>query len=121
MPNRRVGGIIFFKVDGELFQAKGAFTHNLNPTKRESVVGQDTIHGFKEEPKVLFIEGTITDSDELDYVAFTQIRDATITLELANNKVAVLREAFYAADGDVTSDEGEIQVRFEGISGEEVR
>ncbi len=34
---------------------------------------------------------------------------------------AFLREAFYAADGDVTSSEGEIQVRFEAISGEEVR
>jgi len=119
--NRRVGGILFIKVNGELFQAKGEFTYNLNPVKRESVVGSDTVHGFKEEPKPLFIEGAITDSDELDLVAFQQIRDATVTVELANGKVAVLRQAFYAADGDVTSSEGEIQVRFEGLSGEEVR
>jgi len=119
--NRRVGGLLFLKVNGELFQAKGEFTHNINPVKRESVVGQDGVHGFKEEPKVRFIEGSITDSDELDLEDFYQIRDATITLELANGKVVVLREAFYAADGDVTTSEGEIQVRFEGISGEEVR
>lgn len=121
MANRRVGGLIFIKVDGELFQAKGEFTYNVNPVKRESVIGQDTIHGFKEEPKVLFIEGAITDSDELDLAGFQAIRDATVTLELANGKVIVLREAFYAADGDVTTSEGEIQTRFEGISGEEVR
>lgn len=121
MANRRVGGIIFFNVNGEGFQAKGEFTHNINRTKRESVVGVDRVHGFKEEPKPLYIEGAITDSDELDAQAFMQIRDATVTLTLANGKVVVLREAFYAADGDVTSSEGEIQVRFEGLDGEEVR
>ncbi len=119
--NRRVGGILFLKVDGELFQAKGEFTYNINPVKREAVVGADTVHGFKEEPKVPFIEGAITDSDELDLQKFLAIRDATVTIELANGKVIVLREAWYAADGDVTSSEGEIQVRFEGVRGEEVR
>ena len=119
--NRRVGGIIFIKVDGELFQAKGEFTYNINPIKRESVVGADTVHGFKEEPKAVFIEGAITDSDELDLEGFQAIRDATVTLELANGKVIVLREAFYASDGDVTTSEGEIQARFEGVRGEEVR
>lgn len=121
MANRRVGGIILLKVDGEIFQAKGEFTYNINPTKRESVVGADAIHGFKEEPKVQFIEGEITDSDELDLEGFQAIRDASITLELANGKVIVLREAFYAADGDVGTAEGNIQCRFEGIRGEEVR
>lgn len=119
--NRRVGGILFFKVDGELFQAKGEFTYNINPVKRESVVGQDGIHGFKEVPKIVFCEGSITDSDELDLEDFQAIRDATVTLELANGKVIQFRDAFYAADGDVTSSEGEIQVRFEAISGREIR
>ncbi len=121
MANRRVGGLLFLKVDGELFQAKGEFTYNINPTKRESVVGQDTVHGFSEMPKPIFVEGAITDSDELDVEGFQAIRDATLTLELANGKVIQLREAFYAADGDVTTNEGEIQVRFEAISGREVR
>lgn len=121
MANRRVGGILFLKVDGEFFQAKGEFTYNINPVKRESVVGVDGVHGFKEEPKVIFVEGAITDSDELDLEGFQKIRDATLTLELANGKVIQLREAFYAADGDVTSSEGEIQVRFEAITGSEIR
>ena len=83
-------------------------------------MGADTIHGYKEEPKAQFIEGAITDSDELDLAGFQAITDATITLELANGKVIMLREAFYAADGDVTTGEGEIQVRFEAIDGEEI-
>jgi len=118
---RRVGGILFFKVNGELFQAKGEFTYNINPVKRESVVGQDGVHGYKEVPTAVFVEGSITDSDELDLEAFQAIKDATVTLEVANGKVYQWREAFYAADGDVTSSEGEIQVRYEGITAREIR
>ena len=118
--NRRVGGIIFFKVDGALFQAKGEFTYNIGKPKREAVVGADVIHGFKETVTVPFIEGAITDSDELDLESLVEIRDATCTLELANGKIIVLREAFYAGDADATTEEGEIPVRFEAVSGEEV-
>lgn len=118
---RRVAGILFIKVDGELFQAKGEFTYRINPVKREMIAGADGIHGYKEDPQVPFIEGAITDSSDLDLEGFQKIVDATITLELANEKVIVLREAVYAADGDVTTSEGEIQVRFEGIRGREIR
>ena len=71
---------------------------------------------------MVFLEGAITDSPDLDLEGFQAITDATITLELAvGNKVIVFRNAFYAADGDVTTSEGEIQCRFEAISAEEVR
>lgn len=118
--NRRVGGILFFKLDGQLFQAKGEYTYDIGVPKREAVVGADAVHGFKEEPKVPFIEGAITDNDELDLQALLEFRDGTATLELANGKVIVIREAFYAGDGTVTTSEGEVTVRIEGIRGEEV-
>lgn len=120
MPNRRVGGILFLKLDGELFQAKGEFTYDIGVPKREAVVGADAVHGFKETPKVPFIEGAITDNDELDLEALQSFRDGTATVELANGKIIVIREAFYAHDGVVNTAEGEIPVRFEGIRGEEV-
>ncbi len=121
MGERRVGGILFIKVNGDLLQAKGEFTTNINPTKREGVVGQDGTHGYKEEPKIQFIEGTITDSSELDLEALYNTKDATVTAELANGKVHQLREAWFAGDGDYSTGEGEIAVRFEGMSGREIR
>lgn len=120
MPQRRVGGTLFLKINGEQLQAKGEFTYNINPVKREYIAGSDTIHGYKEEPKVPFIEGAITDSDELDLQALQATVDATVILELANGKTIVLSEAGYTADGDATHTEGEIQFRFEGIRGEEI-
>lgn len=120
MANRRQGGVIEVKADGTRYQAKGEFTYNVNKFKRESIVGQDSVHGYKEEPKALFIEGAITDSDDLSLSDVQNLKDVTATLSLANGKTIVLREAFYAADGDVTTGEGEIQFRLEGIDGEEI-
>jgi len=120
MANRRVGGILFFKVGGVLCNAKGSFTYNIGAAKREAIVGADSVHGFKEMPQVPYVEGSITDSDELDLETLLNLRDTTVTLELANGKVIAIEEAFFAGDGNATTEEGEIEVRFEGIRGREV-
>ncbi len=116
----RRGGTIFLKVDGVQYDAKGEFTYNPGQPKREMIVGADKVHGYKESPKVAFIEGAITDDSALDVAAFQNITDSTVTLNLANGKTFVLREAAYVADGDITTEEGEIQVRFEGLGSDEI-
>jgi len=119
-PNRRAG-ILFFKVDGTQYDAKGGFTYNLGAAKREAIVGSDAVHGYKETPQVPFIEGEITDRSDLDLEKLLNLDGVTVTLELANGKVVLLRDAWYAGDGDVGTEEANIQVRFEGLSGEEVK
>jgi hypothetical protein len=84
------------------------------------VAGSDSIHGFKEEPQVPYIEGAVTDNDELDLAALQSVRDATVTLQLANGKVVVLEFAVYASDGVVTTSEGQIEARFEGLRASEI-
>ena len=120
MPNRRAG-FLFVKVNGEVFDAKGNFTYNLGQPKRDSIVGPDRVHGYKELPQAPHIEGEITDANTLDLTTIMNIDDATVTLELANGKVIVLRDAWYAAEGNVQTEEANVQVRFEGLSAEEVR
>jgi hypothetical protein len=119
MSNRR-SGTLFVKVSGVQRDAKGSFTYNIGSPKREAIVGPDRVHGYKEMPQVPYIEGEITDSSDLDLAAFTTQSAETVTLELANGKVFVLRDAWYAADGNVQTEEGNIQVRYEGMSGEEI-
>jgi len=116
----RRAGIIFVKVNGTQYDAKGTFTYRINPTKKTMIPGADQVHDYKEEVQVPFIEGAITDEQSLDLVVFQSIVNATVTLNLANGKTVILREACYAADGDVTTEEAEIQLRFEGKSGEEI-
>lgn len=119
--NKRVGGIISLKIDGDMYFAKGDFTYNLGLPKKEGVVGADRVHGYKETPQIPFIEGEITDRQEVSLEALMGITDSTITLELANGKVIVLREAWNAAEGTGNTGEGNIGVRFEGMSAEEVK
>ena len=100
-------------VDGSEIRAKGDYTYNLGQNKREAVIGAGYVHGFKEMPQVSFIEGEVTDTSDLDVVALTGVTSATIILELPNNKSVVLREAYYAADGEGTTGEGAMKVKFE--------
>lgn len=122
MPSKnRVGGLISLKVNGDIFFAKGNFTYNLGIPKKEGIVGADRVHGFKETPQVPYIEGEITDRQEMSLEALQATTDATVTLELANGKVIVLRQAWYASEGTGNTEEGNVECRFEGMSAEEVR
>jgi hypothetical protein len=119
--SQRKGGIIQLQVNGELYDAKGSFTYNLGRPVREAIVGADTVHGYKETPQVAFVEGEITDRGTLDLEKVVTMAGATVTLELANGKVIVLRDAWFAGEGTGNTDEGNVAVRFEGRSGEEIR
>lgn len=118
--SQRRGGIISLQTNGTVQDAKGSFTINPGMPKREGIVGADRPHGFKETAQIPYIEGAITDRGTLDVKALLAFKDGTVTVEMANGKVWVLRGAYYAGDGNITTEEGEIQVRFEGDSAEEV-
>ena len=100
--------------------AKGNFTYNLGAPKREALIGADlVVQGYKEMGQVPFVEGEITDQRDLILSDFLNLENTTITLELANGKVVTIRNAWYAGDGNVGTEEGNIQLRFEGIEAEE--
>lgn len=120
MSNQRRGGLIQVQANGEIYDAKGAWSYNLGRPKREAVVGADGIHGFTEKPQVAYIEGEITDRGDLDLDALVTLTDATVTIQLANGKVVVLRDGWYAGEGKAGAEEANIEVRFEGKSAEEI-
>lgn len=117
--NRR-SGKINVQVNGQVFDAVGEFTYNLGQPKREGLVGPDRVHGYKELPQIPMIEGEVRDASNLDVAGLLNLTDATITLELANGKTIMLREAWYAGDGNVGTEEANIELKFEGMSAEEV-
>lgn len=119
MADQRRAGLIQVQVNGEVQDAKGAFTYNLGRPKRDAIVGSDRIHGYKEVPQVAFIEGAITDRQTLDLAVLVTARDQTVTLTLGNGKVVSLTDAYFAGDGTGSTEEAEIAVRWEG-SAEEV-
>lgn len=121
MSSQRRGGIIQVQVGGVVYDAKGAWTYNLGKPKREAIIGSDGVHGYKETPQVAFIEGEITDRGSLNLKTLVTLTDTTVTLELANGKVIVLRSGWYAGEGTGNTEEGNIACRFEGMSADEVQ
>ena len=121
MAGEHVAGALSFQLNGKTLRMKGAWTYNLGRPKRDPIVGADGVHGYMEKPQVPFIEGAVTDGRSLvldDLLGFT---NGTCTLHLRNGKVIELREAWFAGEGTVDTEESEIAVRFEGLGGEEVR
>lgn len=116
----RIGGLIQFKVDGEIYNAKGNFSYMVNKTKKEMIVGADGVHGYSEKFQVPYIEGALTDTSDLNLTALQNSSDVTATLELYNGKMIVIEQGVYASDGVVSTEEGEIEMRFEGMDGREV-
>lgn len=117
---KRVGGTIAFQIDGEVYNAKGNFTYHLGTPTREAVVGSSGVHGFKETHMPAYIEGEITDPGDVDLRALATATDVTATLQLANGKGVVLRDAWYAGEAVGNTEEGNVAVRFEAEEGEEV-
>ena len=116
-----IAGVIELKVNGEIHLAKGNFTYNLGKIKAEMMIGSDGVHGLKGTPQAPRIEGEITDRGDMSLEDFVTLREATITLTLANEKVIVLERAGYTGDGDAQTEEANIQAVFHGFSCEEVR
>jgi hypothetical protein len=120
MANQRRAGLIQVKANGTVYAAKGAFTVGYGIVKREAIIGSDGVHGYKETPTAPYVEGAITDRGNLDLVALFNGTDQTVSVDFGNGKLFLLREGWYAGDGTLNSEEGEIPVRWEGMSAEEV-
>lgn len=119
MP-RVVGGICELFANGEKYLMKGDWRYNLGGPKRTAVIGEDSVHGYMEAPQVPYFEGEITDTGGLDIASLVRITDATVILRKPNGKSVVLSDAWYAADGNAQTREGNIEARFEGLQAQEV-
>jgi len=119
---QRIGGIIQVQVDGTVLRAKGDFEVNIGGVERTEVMGSDgTLHGYTEKPIPAYIQGAITDDGTLDIAAAKAVRDSTVTLRLGNGKTVSLAHAFYSAPGKQTTAESELEVKWVGEVGTEVK
>jgi len=112
----RVGGSVYLKVNGTQYEAKGEFKYFPGTPKVTEVVGSGGLHGFSEEDQAPYIEGAITVTADVDVVAFNTAKDATVTLELKTGKTVVLGGASNTSDGVVQTKEGELAVKFVGLT-----
>lgn len=115
-----IAGTAFLKVDGAMMALKGNFIVSPSPVERTGIAGQDRVHGYQEMPRVPYIEGDISTVPEINVEDIDGLTDVTVTAELINGKVYVLRNAWAKAGHEINTAEGTFKARFEGESCDEI-
>ena len=122
MSRNRVAGRLYLRVDGKQLRARGNFEYSLGGWEMtENVEGVDGIHGGKEKPIPAYIKGEITDRSDLDMKKLQDLKNVTVTLELANEKTILIRDAWNAAEKKNNANEASTEVDFRSTKeGEEI-
>ena len=112
----RIGGILSLRVDGNQYEARGSFQVTPSSVKRTGVAGQDSVHGYIEEPVVPQIKGNISIGHLLSIDVLDEITDATVQIQLANGRTYVLSNAWAVAGSVIDAHDGQVDVTFEGLT-----
>jgi hypothetical protein len=86
--------------------------------EREGIAGQDRIHGYREMPRVPYIEAELSlqEVQAVTDLALTVIGDSTVVAQLADGRVFQLGQSWYRGASEVATQEGQWRARFEGMS-----
>jgi hypothetical protein len=117
---QRIAGTAFLKIDGNQYPLRGNFTVSPSSLERTMLAGQDYVHGYQELPRVPWIEGDVSTTQEVSLETLEQMVEVTVTAELANEKVYVLKEAACKSALENNTREGQVRVRWEGTSCDEI-
>ncbi len=117
----KIGGRVYVKVDGETLMVRANVSTNIGQeVMRESVVGADGVHGRTATPVVPYIQIEVTEQPSFSLTRLNKIEDATVTARLEDGRTLLLSNAWHAGESDFNPVEGSMNVRFEGMKGEEV-
>ena len=116
-----IGGTAYIKLDGVQHMSRGNWTYNHGKPTRKTVFDGNLSVGYTEEPQEPMIEGDMTVPATLDTAALVVADGITVTLELENGNVVVLRDAWFANEGTVDVNAGSMPAKFVGRSLEVMR
>ena len=119
IDTKRLAGIAYVAVDGKNYLLAGDLTYGVSNIKRETLVGQDTVHGYSEMPQAGFIAASLRDSGGLTAANLNAMSNVTVVAELANGKTIIGRNMWTIDAQEVNTMEAKITVRWEGVSVEE--
>lgn len=113
----RIAGTTYFKIDGDQLSLTGGIEVPLNTLIRDDVIGLDGSIDTKETFKAPYIKGTFKVPKDFPTDKVTTAMNMTVTAELANGMVYVLREAWLSGEASFNAEEGTADLEFHGKTG----
>lgn len=114
-----LAGIASLTIDGVNYLVAGDLKYQVSGRKRETLEGQDSIHGFSEKPRAGKISLSLRDRGDLSVAAVQAMTNVTIVAELANGKTIVGSNMWSVEDQEVDTTDGKFDAVFEGKSVQE--
>lgn len=115
----RLAGVAYLSVDGRSYMLSGDLAYGVSAVSRETLVGQDAVHGYAEKPHAGFISGTLRDAGSLTVADFNAMSNVSVVVELANGKTITGRNMWTVDAQEVKSMDATFEVKWEGFSVEE--
>lgn len=107
-----VTGLVKLTVDGVTYRVKGAIDYDLGLPMAEEIIGQDGIHGFKETPKVAYVECEVTDGYSYDLKQIINATNVTVVVALNNGKTVTFTNCRQTGEGKVNSEESALTLKW---------
>lgn len=115
----RLAGIAYLSVDGTTYMLAGDLAYQVSTVSRETLAGQDRVHGYSEKPVAGYISATIRDWGGLSLAQVNAMTNVTVVAELANGKTITGRNMWTVESQEVKTSEATADVRWEGFSVQE--
>lgn len=113
----RIAGTCYVSVDGDQLELAGKCTASLDSSEKEGLSGLSGVAGYKEMPRVPFIDIEAFVPKGFPMAKIRDRDDLVITVNLANGMNGVLSESWLAGALEVDGAEGKVNIKFEGKEG----
>jgi membrane-bound ClpP family serine protease len=112
-----LAGTLSIAIDGVTYMVAGQGTYLVSSTTRETVKGQDAVHGFTEKPNEGHIAWQGRDSGAVSMKKLNAADGVTVVAVLANSKVVVAKNAWRDGEpAEVNTEDGTFSIRFASAS-----
>lgn len=113
----RLAGTAVVSVDGVTYMVAGDFSYTPSSFERETLVGQDSVHGYSEKPTAGKLSMTLRDSGGLTVADINAWTNVTVVAELANGKTIIGRNMWSIGEQESKTADATIEVKLEGPQG----
>ena len=109
----RLAGIAFLSIDGTSYAVSGDLSYKVATVKRETLTGQDGVHGYSEMPVAGGVSATLRDTGGLSVADLNAMTNSTVVAELANGKTIIARNAWTVEAQEEKTAEATLEVKWE--------